>query len=175
MSSYVPSRLYLNDISAVQSHPACEWWCTWWALFELLTYLHEILSRLWVAMHLQSSIWITWMFLWNFIKFVSGCALPGLYWITDMFLLNPIQHVSGYASSRLYLKDWHAFIKFYQVCEWLCISRALFESLTCFYWILSSLWVAVHFQSSTWITNMSLLNYIQPVSGCAPPRLYLNH
>jgi len=150
VSGCAPPGLHLNPWHFMKSHPACEWLCTSWAPFESLTYFHEIPSSVWVAVHLLGSIWLPDT-LWNPIQYVSGCAPPGLY-----------------------LNHWHVFMKSHPACKWLCTSQAPFESLTCFYEIPSSLWVAVHLLGSIWIPDMFLWNLIQHVSGCAPPGLHLN-
>jgi len=91
---------------SVKPYQVCEWLCTSRALFESLTCFCEILSSLWVAVHLQGSIWITDMPLLNLIQKVSGCAPPGLH-----------------------LNHWHALMQSYLACEWLCNSGLYFESL----------------------------------------------
>ena len=128
-----PSGLHLNHWHALMiSHPGCELLCTSQALFKSLTCLHEILSRLWVVAHLLGSIWITNISSWN-----------------------PIQNVSCCAPYGLHLNHWYASMKFYPDCE-LHTFLALFESLTCLYKILSSLYVVVHLMGSIWITDMPL-------------------
>jgi len=138
---------------------------------------YEILSRVLVAVHLPSSIWTTDM---PSMKSCPGCELlctsQALFESLTCLLWNPVQYVSCCAPPRLHLNGWHAFyetlsrvwvavhipgsiwitdmpsMKFCPGCELLCISQALFESLTCLLW-----------------------NPVQGVSCCAPPRLYLNH
>ena len=131
MSCCAPPRLYLNH----------------WHAF------YEILSSVWVAVHLLGSIWITDM---PSMKSCPGCELL--------------------CTCRLYLNHWHAFyeilsrvwvavhlpgsiwiadmssMKSCPECELLCISQALFEWLTYLLW-----------------------NPVQVVSSYAFPRLYLNH
>ena len=68
---------------------------------------------------------------WNLIQKVSLCAPPGLH-----------------------LNFWHASIKYHPVCESLCISWALFESLMYFNEILSRMWVSVHLLGSIWIVDI---------------------
>ena len=59
-------------------------------------------------------------------------------------------------------------------CE-LCTCWTPFESLTCLYEIIFSLWIVMHLMGSIWITDMSFWNPIQVVSCCALPGLHLNH
>ena len=199
VSCWALPKLYLNHWHAsMKSYPGCELLGTFQALFESLTCLHEIPSSvwvaghfpssiwiltchheipssLWVAGHSPSSIWITDMPTWNPIQRVSCWALPSSIWITDMPPWNPIQNVSCWALPKLYLNHWHASIKSHSGCELLGTSQALFESLTCVHEIPSRLWVAMHFPSSIWITDMPPWNSIQGVSCYALPKLYLNH
>ena len=65
--------------ASMTSHPGGELLHISWALFELWTYPHEILSRMWVAVYLLGFIWIADMPLWNLIQDVSCCAPPGLH------------------------------------------------------------------------------------------------
>lgn len=106
----------------------------------------------------------------------SLCFL-GFICIADMPLWNRIQQVSCCVlHSRHHLNHWYASMKFYPDCEPLCTSWALFKSLTCSNEILFSMWVAVCFLGSIWITDMLLLwNHIKAVSCYAPPELYRNH
>ena len=179
------SGLYLNHWHIfLKFHPGYELLGTFWALFESLTCFHEILSRLWVAGHLLGSIWITDMLSWNPTQAVSCWAplghhlnywhasmksypecellgtIPGSIWITDMLPWNPIQDVSCWALPKLYLNYWHLSMKPHLGCELLGTSQALFESLTYIYEIPSRLWVAGHFPSSIWITDILFWNPI---------------
>lgn len=83
----------------MKSHPACELVCTSWASLELLRCFYEIPSRMWVAVHLLGSIWITNMLSWNSIQLVS-CGAP----------------------LGLYINYWYVFMKFHSVCKSLGIS-----------------------------------------------------
>ena len=69
--------LYLNHwYGFMKSQPACEWLCTYWSSFELLTC--PMKSSLWVAVLLLGFIWIPHIPLWNPIQRVS-CAFFGLH------------------------------------------------------------------------------------------------
>lgn len=91
-----------------------------------------------------------------------------------MYLWNFIQSVSLWASPRLHLNHWHAFTISHQGCELQSTTLAPFESLIWLHEILSSMWVIVYFFGTIWITDMSSSNFIQAVSCCVFPRLYLN-
>jgi len=70
--------------------------------------------------------------------------LQGSISIADMPPWNPIKGVSSCAPPGLHLNCWHAFMKSYPACEWLCPSWAPLQSLTCCYHILSSLYLSSH-------------------------------
>ena len=163
MSCYALPGLYLNFWCVfMKFYPDCKLLCTSWAPFELLTYLYEILSRKWVAVHLLSSIWNANMPLWHSIQDVSCCASPrliigffkkneiisswwvtvhllGSVWIMDLLLWNYIQIVSCCAPSGLYLNHWHASMKSHPASELIWSFWFLFESLTHLYKISSRL------------------------------------
>ena len=70
-------------------HIGCELLCVFWATFELLICSHEILSSLWVPVHL----------------------LYLNFWHALMESQCPIQLVRCCVLPRLYLSCWHAFMK----------------------------------------------------------------
>lgn len=146
-------------------------------------------------MHLLGSIWISDIFLWNPIQGVSCYALSRLIWIPEMPLWNIIQDVSCCMLAWFHINFWHALMKSHLVCELLCASSALFESLICLYEsypdcellcasyaphesliclyeILSRLWVYMCFLGFIWVSDMPLWNLIQVVSCCVPVGLY---
>jgi len=144
--------LFLNcSHAAMKSHPESELLCASWALFELLTYSHEIPSRKWVARCLLGFIWIAHMQPWNSIQAVS-CWVP----------------------SRLHLNCWYAAMKSHSESELLGASLAPFELLTCSHEISSRMWVAGCLLGSIWIAHMQPWNPIQDVSCWVPPWLHLN-
>ena len=103
VSCFTPSRLYLNRwYVPMKFYPGCELQCISIALFEFLICLHELLSRMWVAMHLLVSIWINGMPSWNPIQDVNCSVLPWLYLNHWHALWNPIQQVGCFTSPRLY-------------------------------------------------------------------------
>ena len=53
-----------------------------------------------------------------------------------------------------HIHNWHTFIKFYPVCESLCVCWTLFQSLICLYEIASRLWVALCLLGFIWIFNV---------------------
>jgi len=150
------SGLYLNhwhDDVFMKSCLACELLGNFWALFESMICIHEILSRMWVAGHLPSSIWINDMHSWNLVQDVSCCAPPRFclnHWHVFYEILSSMW-VPVHFPGSIWITDMSS-MKSCPGCEFLCISQAPFESLTCLLW-----------------------NPVQLVSCCAFPRLHLNH
>lgn len=144
----------------MEFHPASEYLCISWALFESLTCLwnfiqrvsccapsrlylnywdvYEIPSSVWASMHFLGSIGITEMPM----KFHPVCELLCTFWALCESLIclwNSIQFVSYCVPSGLYMNYWHVIIKFYIGSKLLCISWAPCGLLTCFHEMPSSL------------------------------------
>ena len=139
VSCCAPPGLHLNYWHiCMKSYPESELLCIFWAPFEMLTCLYDILSRMWVAVPLLglllafffneiiSSLWVT-------------VHLLGSVWIMDLLSWNYIQIVSCCAPSGLYLNHWHASMKSHPASELIWSFWFLFESLTHLYKISSRL------------------------------------
>ena len=147
-----------------------------WALFESLTWwcFYEILSSLWVAGQLLGFIWINDMHSWNLVQDVSCCAPPRFclnHWHVFYEILSSMW-VPVHFPGSIWITDMSS-MKSCPGCEFLCISQAPFESLTCLLWnpvqlVSFCAFPRLHLTCLLW-------NPVQGVSCCAPPRLYLNH
>ena len=161
VSGCKPLGLHLNFWHALmKSHLACELLCTFWALFESLTCLHEIPSRLWVAVKYLGSIWIADMPLWNSIQPVNFCVLPGLYLNCWYPLMKPFPACVCFLHF-IWIADLSSW-KFMQRVSPHAPPWALFESviLICPDKISSRKWVFAHLLGFIWIADIWLSCFV---------------
>ena len=152
--------MWMADILAMNSHPGCELLSTSWAQFEWLTFWpwipiqdvsccpppklnlngwhsgHEFPSRVWVSVHLLSSIWMADILAMNS---HPECELLCTSWSQFEWLTFwpwiPIQRVSFCPPPELNLNGWDSHHEFP-----------------------SSKWVSVHLPSSIWMAEILTMN-----------------
>ena len=156
--------LYVNHWYAfMKSHLASKLLCPSWDSFESLICSSEILSSLWVIVHLLTYIWITDM-PWPLMKSYLGCEFRAHLGLHLNFLT--CFYKKSHSDCELLYTSWTLFelltclMKYYPDCELLCI---LCTHLNHWYTHLMSsrLWVVVHI----WVwgfpnTDMSIWNFI---------------
>ncbi len=158
----------IADMPPWNYHLGCEWLCTSesWAPFQLLTCLHRFHPGS-ECLHLLGPI--------------SIADMPSIQWMSTSWalfqlLICPYKIPSSkWVAVHLLVSISIANIctmKSHSASEWLCTFWIPFQLLIFLHKIPFSLWVVVHLLSS--IANISLWNFIQQVSGCAPPGLHFN-